>query len=342
MHKVSVVILNWNGIGFLKEFIPILVQHTSLLGVELVVADNNSSDESVVYLKTNHPTVRIIQFNQNHGFAGGYNNALKQIDSEYLVLLNSDVEVTANWLMPVIEFLDAHPEAAAAMPKILSYHNRTQFEYAGAAGGFIDKYGYPFCRGRVFDDLETDNGQYNDIVPVFWVTGACMVIKAKAYFEAGGLDEAFFAHMEEIDLCWRLHWRGYKLYCVPTATVYHVGGGALPKENPKKIYLNFRNNLFLLYKNLPQKVLYRKLFVRMCLDFIAAVQFLFKLKFNFFYAVFEAHMHFYKKMSYFRTYRGTAISLLSKDEHLPEVLGKSIVIQYFIKGNKTFKTIVEK
>jgi GT2 family glycosyltransferase len=341
MFKVSVVIMNWNGIGFLKEFIPLLVKYTTIPGVELVVADNKSSDGSVDFLKSDFPGVRLIEFEQNNGYAGGYNKALKLLDAEYFVLLNSDVEVSQDWLMPIVGFLDTHREVAAAMPKILSYHNREYFEYAGAAGGFIDKYGYPFCRGRVFDTIEKDTGQYDDIIPVFWVTGACMVIKSNLYFEAGGLDEIFFAHMEEIDLCWRLHWLGYKLYCYPLSTVYHVGGGALPKENPKKTYLNFRNNLFLLFKNLPQKTLYKTLFVRMCLDLIAALQFLFKFKFKFFYAVFEAHMHFYKKISYFRRYRDAAISLLSQNKCFPEVLGNNAVMRYFVKRKKTYSKLIE-
>ena len=255
MMKVSVVILNWNGCDMLRTFLPSVVRCSKSGQVEVCVADNGSTDASVEMLREEFPCVRIIVLDQNHGFADGYNLALQQVEAEYVVLLNSDVEVTEHWLEPMISYLDAHPEVAACQPKIRSQRQKEYFEYAGAAGGFIDKYGYPFCRGRVMEVVEKDEGQYDTILPVFWATGAALFIRLADYREAGGLDGRFFAHMEEIDLCWRLRSRGRKIVCIPQSTVYHVGGATLKKENPRKTFLNFRNNLVMLYKNLPDEEL---------------------------------------------------------------------------------------
>lgn len=276
MKKVSVVILNWNGEEMLRRFLPSVVACSQGEGVEVCVADNASSDGSLALLETTFPSVRLIKLDANYGFAEGYNRALSQLDSEYVVLLNSDVEVTPHWLEPLVKYMDEHSEVAACQPKLLNQRNKSFFEYAGAAGGYIDKYGYPFCRGRIFDVLEEDHGQYDTVCQVFWVSGAAMFIRLKEYKEVGGLDKDFFAHMEEIDLCWRLNARSKTLVCVPQSVVFHVGGGTLGKENPRKTFLNFRNNLLMLYKNLPEKELKKVLFVRGALDWIAAFVFFLK------------------------------------------------------------------
>lgn len=289
--KVAVVILNWNGKKFLEKFLPSVISHSS--NAEIIVADNKSSDDSVAFMKQNHPDIRIIQNAENGGFAKGYNDALKQIDAEYYVLLNSDIEVTENWINPVIQLMDSDATIAACQPKLRSYYEKEKFEYAGAAGGFIDKYGYPFCRGRVFNSLETDEGQYNDVVEIFWATGACMFVRAKAYWEVGGLDNDFFAHMEEIDLCWRLKNAGYKIFYQPESMVFHVGGGTLPKNSPRKTYLNFRNNFYLLFKNLVPSRFYPVFFVRLILDGVAGFKFLAEGSHKDSFAVVKAHFHFY-------------------------------------------------
>ncbi|MDF1675256.1 MAG: glycosyltransferase family 2 protein, partial [Vicingaceae bacterium] len=243
LNSVAVVILNWNGKHFLEKFLPSLIEHTSF--AELIVADNCSTDDSLSFLKENFPQIRIITLAENYGFAKGYNEALKQVNSDVYVLLNSDVEVTENWLQPCLEILKKDNDMAACQPKIKAFHQKTYFEYAGAAGGFIDKYGYPFCRGRIFETLEEDNNQYDEEIEIFWATGACLVIRADIYHELNGLDSFFFAHMEEIDLCWRIQNRGKKIKYVPQSTVFHVGGGTLHKSKPQKTFLNFRNNLIM-------------------------------------------------------------------------------------------------
>lgn len=248
MKKTAVVILNWNGRKFLKKFLPDVIKF-SKKDAEVIVADNASTDDSVAVLKADFPEIRIIENKSNGGFAKGYNQALKLIDAEYYILLNSDIEVTENWINPVIELMESDKNIAACQPKIRSYHEKEKFEYAGAAGGFIDKFGYPFCRGRIFQSLEEDKGQYDDTVEIFWATGAALFIRAELYHKLGGMDDDFFAHMEEIDLCWRLKNEGYKIMYCPKSTVYHVGGGTLPTSSSWKTYLNFRNNFFLIYKN---------------------------------------------------------------------------------------------
>lgn len=338
MLKTAVVILNWNGKKYLQLFLPELIKNTQDKDTEIILADNNSTDDSIEFLNTNYPELRIIQLDKNYGFTGGYNKALNQIEAEYYVLLNSDIEVTPNWLNPLIKLLDSDKTIAACQPKIKSYHQKEYFEYAGAAGGFIDKFGYPFCRGRVLDIVEKDNGQYDDQKDVFWATGACMVIRANLYKHSGGLDNDFFAHMEEIDLCWRLKNRGFRIVYNPESTVYHVGGGTLPNNSPFKLYLNFRNNLFLLYKNLPKGKLFSVLFSRMILDGISAIVFLIKLSLPDFYAVFKAHLHFYKNLKKLRFKRK---KLLSENVvlHHPEMYAKSIIWNHFIKKKNTFTSL---
>lgn len=269
MKKVAIVILNWNGAAMMRRFLPSVIEH-SVDVADIIVADNDSKDDSLALLKAEFPTVRTIILDKNYGFAGGYNRALEQVDYEYYMLLNSDVEVTEGWMERLIDFMDAHPEVAACQPKLRAEHSHDMFEYAGASGGYIDRYGYPFCRGRIFDTVEKDQGQYDDPCEVMWATGAALMIRLEDYWRVGGLDARFFAHCEEIDLCWRLCNLGRKIYCVPQSVVYHVGGGTLPKGNPMKTYLNFRNNLTMLYKNLPEAELAHVMRVRRVLDYVAA------------------------------------------------------------------------
>lgn len=292
--KVAVVILNWNGKELLQQFLPSVIEHSK--EATIYVADNASTDASVEYLKLNFPQVNIIQNNRNAGYAGGYNLALKSVKEDIHILLNSDVEVTENWLTPIIEVFDKEPETAAIQPKILDYHKKDHFEYAGAAGGYIDKFGYPFCRGRIFQELEEDHGQYNDDQYIFWASGACLAIRKKAFDEVRGLDEDFFAHQEEIDLCWRLLNKGYKIKYVSASRIFHVGGATLQNMNPKKTFFNFRNGLFLLLKNIEPSRLFYILFIRMILDGIAGIKFIFEGKFKHFFAIIKAHSSFY---SYF-------------------------------------------
>lgn len=270
--KTSVVILNWNGLPMLKRFLPSVIACSG--DAEIVVADNASTDGSVEAVRTLFSGVRIVTLDRNYGFADGYNRALKQVEAQYYVLLNSDVEVVPGWIEPLVGFLDNHADYCACQPKLRSYGARDMFEYAGASGGYIDKYGYPFCRGRLFSTVEGDHGQYDDVADVLWATGACLVIRSADYWRAGGLDARFFAHNEEIDLCWRLRLMGRRVACVPQSTVWHVGGGTLPKSNPMKTYLNFRNNLTMLYKNLPDSELHTVMRVRWVLDRVAALQML--------------------------------------------------------------------
>ena len=267
-NRIAVVILNFNGAEMLRAFLPSVVDYSP--EAEVIVADNCSTDASAQVMREEFPAVRYIQLEKNYGFADGYNRALAQVEAEYFLLLNSDVEVTQGWLAPMLEYMDSHPGVAACQPKLLSYKNKIEFEYAGACGGFIDKYGYPYCRGRIFDTVEEDKGQYDSVAELFWATGAALMIRAEDYRAAGGLDGTFFAHMEEIDLCWRLRSRGRGIVCIPQSCVYHVGGATLNKSNPRKTYLNFRNNLLMLYKNLPENELRHVMFVRALLDYVAA------------------------------------------------------------------------
>lgn len=301
--KVSVVILNWNGREMLRRFLPSVVKYSKMEGVEICVADNASDDDSCAVLEREFPDIRLIRLDQNYGFAEGYNRALQQVDATYVVLLNSDVEVTEGWLSILTDYMDKHLHIAACQPKILSQQNKSYFEYAGAAGGFIDRYGYPFCRGRIFDCLEVDNGQYDEVIPIFWASGAAFMIRLDIYRKEGGLDSRFFAHMEEIDLCWRIRSRGYEIHCVPGSVVYHVGGGTLKKENPHKTFLNFRNNLLMLYKNLPDRELTKVMRVRWYLDNLAVIVFLLKGDWKNMYAIIKARKEYHRMKHLFTTDR---------------------------------------
>lgn len=338
MLKTAVVILNWNGKKYLQLFLPELIKNTQDKNTEIIIADNNSTDDSIEFLNTNYPKLRLIQLDKNYGFTGGYNKALNQIDAQYFVLLNSDIQVTKNWLNPLIELLDSDKSIAACQPKIKSYHQKEYFEYAGAAGGFIDKYGYPFCRGRILDVIEEDNGQYDDIMDIFWATGACMVIRADLYKNSGGLDDDFFAHMEEIDLCWRLKNLGFRIVYSPESTVYHVGGGTLPNNSPFKLYLNYRNNLFLLYKNLPKGKLFPVLFLRMLFDGLSGLIFLLRFSFKSFDAVLKAHFQFYKSIKKLRAKRKKLLSNKVVNHH-QEIYPKSIVWNHFVQKKNNFTSL---
>ena len=338
MKKISVVILNWNGVGMLQKFLPKVVEYSASQDVEVCVADNGSTDESLTWLKTHCPDVRLIVLDQNYGFAEGYNRALQQVQAEYVVLLNSDVEVTPHWLDPLVEYMDAHPEVAACQPKIRSELQKTYFEYAGAAGGYLDKYGYPFCRGRVFETVEEDKGQYDTVQSVFWATGASLFIRLKDYQEVGGLDGRFFAHMEEVDLCWRLRSRGRQLVCIPDSVIYHVGGGTLNKENPRKAFLNFRNNLLMLYKNLPEKELRKVLFIRGILDWVAALVFLLKGERKTAAAVLRARKEFKRIRSDFEDSRVENMRKMVVG-NIPERVNYSILWKYHAGGKKVFSSL---
>lgn len=335
--KVAVVILNWNGEAMLRRFLPTVVRY-SCDEAEIWVADNASDDASVLLLREHFPSVRLIQLDKNYGFAEGYNRALAQIEAEYYVLLNSDVEVTHHWLTPLVEYMDAYPDVAACQPKLLSEANRDYFEYAGASGGFIDRYGYPFCRGRIFNTVEEDNGQYDYIIDILWATGACMLIRSADYREAHGLDGRFFAHNEEIDLCWRLRQRGRRIVCIPESEVYHVGGGTLPKSNPMKTFLNFRNNLTMLYKNLPDGELKGVMRVRRVLDYVAALKMLVADRsWADFKAVVKARRAFYRWRHNFDDDRREIGR--TRTAGPSERVGYSILWQYYVKGRKTFSRL---
>ncbi|MDR2824471.1 MAG: glycosyltransferase family 2 protein [Prevotellaceae bacterium] len=338
MKKTAIVILNWNGKDFLEKFLPPLFAHTPENQADIYVADNNSADNSIDFLKNNFPAVQIIQLAENYGFAGGYNRALEQVDAEYFVLLNNDIEVAESWLQPIIEYLDNHSDTAAAQPKILSYAQKKQFEYAGAAGGFIDKWGFPFCRGRIFGTVEQDNNQYDNELEIFWATGACLVIRSADFWTASGFDEDFFAHQEEIDLCWRLRSSGRKIACIPQSVVYHVGGGTLTVESPRKTYLNFRNNLLLLYKNLPENRLRKVMFARWFFDYLAAFQMFISGKSANAKQIFKARHDFCKIKKRFSQKRKENLEKTVLTE-IPEMLPQSIVFQYYIKGKKYFNKL---
>lgn len=336
MKKTSVIILNWNGRSLLEKFLPSVLSYSD--SAKIVVADNASTDDSIPFLRENFPQTELILSDKNYGFAEGYNRALEQIDTEYAVLLNSDVEVTENWLTPVIEYLDKNPDIVACQPKILSQRNKDFFEYAGACGGFLDKYGYPFCRGRILNTVEKDTGQYNDIIDVLWASGACLFIRTAEFKAAGGFDPSFFAHMEEIDLCWRLRSRGKRIVCYPHSIVYHVGAATLNSESPQKTYLNFRNNLLMIYKNIPEKYLSRTLKIRYFLDLLAAVSFFAAGKINNAKAVFRARKDFKSTKNEYKSIRNENISL-SFYGILPEIYSNSILIDYYLKKKKYFSTI---
>jgi len=337
--NVAVVILNWNGEQMLRDFLPSVVAHSVLpdeLGeARVYVADNGSTDSSLAMLADEFPTVSTIVFDHNYGFAEGYNRAFEQIDAEYAVLLNSDVEVTEGWLCSLVEYMNAHPKVAACQPKLMAWHDKDRFEYAGAMGGFIDKYGYPYCRGRIFDTVERDNGQYDVDVPLLWATGACLMVCLPIYKEVGGLDGSFFAHMEEIDLCWRLRCRGYEIRSVAASVVYHVGGATLNAGNPRKTFLNFRNNLLMLYKNLPAAELHSVLFVRCLLDYVAAAMFVLKGEWGSAKAVFKARREYHRLKKEFLPSREENL-LRAVSMEVPERTRFSILWRYHVRGGKTY------
>ncbi|MBF6596768.1 MAG: glycosyltransferase family 2 protein [Fermentimonas sp.] len=337
--KTAVVILNWNGKSLLKQFLPSVIEHTVTEDCRVIIADNGSTDDSVDFLKNNYPQLPLIILERNYGFADGYNKALENVDSEYVVLLNSDVETTSGWVTGLISFMDNNPHVAAVQPKILSYNEKDKFEYAGAAGGFIDKYGYPFCRGRILNTVERDEGQYDKEIDIFWATGACMCVRLRDYQEVGGLDGRFFAHMEEIDLCWRFNARGRKIMCIPSSIVYHVGGASLSKDNPKKLYLNFRNNLLMLYKNVtPQNFKHTFLF-RYIFDFMAFSHLLLKGQFKSVKAVVKAYRDFFEMRKSYESVRAENISKIIVT-NISSQYNKSILIKYY-SGNKTFNSLIK-
>ncbi len=333
MTKVAVVILNYNGEKFLKEFLPLVIERSGEMA-EIWVADNQSKDGSVALLKKEFPEVKLIINKENGGFAKGYNDALKQIEAEYYVLLNSDIEVTKGWIEPVIKLMDSDKTIGACQPKLRSYYEKEKFEYAGAAGGFIDRYGYPFCRGRIFMNLETDHGQYDDIKEIFWATGACMFVRADVYHSLGGLDDDFFAHMEEIDFCWRLKNNGYKVMYTPESMVYHIGGGTLPKSSAWKTFLNFRNNFFLLYKNLPSDRLWKVISTRLFLDGLAGVKFLTEGHYKDTLAVIKAHFAFYSNLKNLRAKRKNLTQ-----KHVSQMYMGNIVTEHYLKRKDYFSDL---
>ncbi len=334
ISDIAVIILNWNGENFLKKFLPTTINKSNNYA-RIIVADNGSTDGSYKYLKNFEPDIEIIRFDKNYGYTGGYNKALKNIKAKYYILLNSDIEVTDNWITPVIDLMEKDKTIAACQPKIKQYINRNMFEYAGAAGGFIDFLGYPFCRGRIFNTIEEDKGQYNDnSQEIFWASGACMFVRSDLFHKTSGFDEHFFAHMEEIDLCWRFKLLGKKVTYCPGSSVYHVGGGTLPKSNPKKTYFNFRNSLYILAKNLPAKNFYPILFLRIILDTIAAIKFLFSLKLNDCMSVLKAYLSFVSHIRYMR--------LNKPKKNMPKITQKyrrSIAWDYFIKRKTIFSKL---
>ena len=338
MKKVSIIILNWNGSKLLRKYLPSVVKYTDGEIADVIVADNGSTDESLQLLREEFPTVRVIAFDQNHGFAKGYNLAISHIDTPYCLLLNDDVRVTEHWLEPMLEYMEAHPEVGAMQPKLLSDRCQQSFEYAGACGGFLDRFGYPFCRGRIFDTTENDRGQYDDVARIMWATGACLMMRTDVYSKAGGLDELFFAHMEEIDLCWRVRNLGYDIVCLPQSKVYHYGGGSLAMGNPRKTKLNFRNSLLMLYKNLPRSRRRSVIVKRLLLDGVAAINFLLHGEVMQVKAIWDAHRE--ASAMYRSTYRHLAGNTTQKKDI--QTFGEeklNILIEYYLKRHKHFSEL---
>ncbi len=340
MEKVAIVILNWNGQKMLEQYLPSVIQN-SKAEATVYVADNASTDQSMAMLRAQFPEVKLIQLEKNWGFAEGYNKALKQIEADYYLLLNSDIEVTPHWLTPMIAYMDGHADVAACQPKLLSIFERQRYEYAGACGGYLDKYGYPFCRGRIFETVEADGGQYDTVADILWATGAALMIRAKDYWTVNGLDARFFAHNEEIDLCWRLRIRGRRIVCIPESKVYHVGGGTLPKGNPMKTYLNFRNNLTMLYKCLPEAELRGVMRWRWFLDYLAAWEMLIlKRNLGDFKAIYRARKAFKQWRKDFESDR-REIQASRQLKKIPERKDFSLLWQYYTKGKKVFSSLPE-
>lgn len=333
--KVAVVILNWNGQALMEEFLPSVIAHTPSDLADIIVADNGSTDQSISMLKEKFPSVGIILLDKNYGFAEGYNQALKQIEHPYTVLLNSDVEVTPGWLNAPLAAMESDSQIAGVQPKILAQRNKAYFEYAGAAGGFLDRYGYPYCRGRVLHIIEKDHGQYDTEADLLWATGACLFIRTNLYKEVGGLDAGFFAHQEEIDLCWRLRSRGYRLVCTPSSIVYHVGGATLSVESPRKTFLNFRNNLLMLYKNLPEKELKHVMRCRFWLDYIAALKFFLSGHYPNARAVYEARKAFYALKPSYEAVRKENLNKTTLHE-IPELRKGSLICAFYLQGKKKY------
>ena len=335
MDKVAIVILNWNGRKMMEQYLPSVIDHSQ--GATIYVADNASTDDSLEWLHIYNNKVKTILLDQNYGFADGYNRALKQVEAEYYVLLNSDVEVTPHWLEPLIDYMDTHSDVAACQPKLLSFVDKTMFEYAGAAGGFIDRFGYPFCRGRLFDTIEADNGQYDQVTPVLWATGACFLIRSKDFWDVRGLDSRFFAHNEEIDLCWRLRILGRKIVYVPDSQVFHLGGGTLPKGNSRKTFLNFRNNLTMLFKCLPDEELHYVMRWRWFLDYLAAWQTLIlNRNLGDFKAIYQARRA-YKKWK--KDFQADRERIQQHRVAVPERKHFSLVWQYYVRGKHKFSEL---
>ena len=327
--KVAVVILNFNGLRWLKQFLQLVIDKSPQ--AEVYVADNASTDESINYINTHFPQVKVVQNKENGGYAAGYNHALQEICADYYILLNSDVEVTDNWISPIIDVMEKDKSIAACQPKIKHFDNKNSFEYAGASGGFLDKYGYPFCRGRIFETIELDEGQYDDPCEVFWASGACLFLRSSAFYEVGGFDWDFFAHMEEIDLCWKLKNKGYKIMCIPQSTVFHIGGGTLANGSRLKTYLNYRNNLLVLYKNLPPKGRNRIIFTRMFLDGISSIKFIMEGRPLHIVEILKAHLYFHFKKGPFRKKR--------PKKYQVTLFPKSIVFNYFLENKKRFSQL---
>lgn len=325
--KVAIAILNWNGVSLLQQFLPSVISHS--VNADVYIIDNASTDNSIDFITAEFPSIQIIKLDGNYGYAGGYNRGLKLIKADIFCLLNNDVEVTENWLQPIVNQFKKENNIAVIQPKILSYNHKTHFEYAGAAGGFIDKFGYPYCRGRIFTSIEEDKGQFNDTSEIFWASGACFFVRSDVFRAHGGFDESFFAHMEEIDLCWRLFNNQQKVYYVGASSVYHLGGGTLKNINPKKTYLNFRNSLFTLVKNAHGNVLFL-IFIRLILDGLAALRFLFQLQFAHIMAILKAHLSFYSKLP-------QLLRLRRRNKQKPNYYKiKSVVWYYFVLNKKNY------
>lgn len=333
MPNIAVIILNWNGAKLLREFLPAVVANTDPVLARVIVADNGSDDDSLAVLKNEFPDVEVMDFDKNYGFAEGYNRAIRLVDSEFVILLNSDVAPAPGWIAPLAEYMAAHPDVAACQPKLLSYTDKTKFEYAGASGGFLDRHGYPYCRGRIFATCEEDRGQYDEPMPIFWATGAALMVRRDVYIEAGGLDADFFAHMEEIDLCWRIHLMGWGIAAVPASVVYHLGGGSLPASNPRKTYLNFRNNLLMMHKNLPDASRGRKLLTRRLLDTVAWAKAVATLDFKNASAIWRAHRDFSKMRKQYTSHPQTDLL----DGGLPDIL-----VDYYLRGRHRYSQLFHK
>lgn len=330
---IAVIILNWNGEKLLEEFLPKVMSSTPADIADVIVADNGSTDGSLVLLRERFPSVKLIEFDKNYGFAEGYNKAIAQTRYRYTVLLNSDVATAEGWLRPLYEYMESHPDTGACQPKIRSYREPELFEYAGAAGGFLDRNGYPYCRGRMFSTVEADKGQYDNVIPIFWATGAALMVRSELYMEAGGLDRDFFAHMEEIDLCWRILLLGYEIVVVPQGVVFHLGGGSLPASNPRKTYLNFRNNLLLLHKNLPPKSRRSTLLRRRLLDAIAFIKFAITLDWGNAKSIVKAHNDFRRMRRNYTTTANRDLLMERRDSRL------NLLTAYYLRGIRRFSQI---